>query len=246
MRRAALAFAREVERRAPALATSKWWKEERHGVFLDYNQNAKDRTIAAAYSVRPKPDARVSAPLAWDEIDSCDPADFTLATMPRALRRDRRSARRRSIARHCSIDALLELSARHEKEGLGDAPWPPHYRKQPGEPPRVQPSRRRVSSQPLIEIGRAERKDEALAGLERWKARHPEAAAHLQQADVLVDAMRGRFHTWTRIRVNLEHVPEVLRPPQEALDPDYDAATEWRVNAADAPRRRPSRARKAP
>jgi len=245
VRRAALAFAREVERRAPSLATSKWWKEERHGVFLDYNQNAKDRTIAAAYSIRPKPDARVSAPLAWTEIDSCDPADFTLATMPRRFAEigDRHEA---IDERHFSIEALLELSARHEKDGLGDAPWPPQYRKQPGEPTRVQPSRRRVSSRPLIEIGRAERQHEAIAGLERWKARHPEAAAHLQQADVLVDAMRGRFHTWTRIRVNLEHVPEALRPPQEALDPDYDAATEWRVNAADAPRRRPSRARKAP
>ena len=246
VRRAALAFAREVERRAPTLATSKWWKEERHGVFLDYNQNAKDRTIAGAYSVRPKPDARVSAPLAWDEIDSCDPADFTLTTMPRRFAEigDRHAA---IDDRHCSIEPLLELSARHEKEGLGDAPWPPQYKKQPGEPTRVQPSRaRRTPTRPLIEIGRAEKKDEALAGLERWKARHPEAAAHLQPADVLVDAMRGRFHTWTRIRVNLEHVPEAQRPPQEALDPDYDARVEWNVSAADGPRRKPSRARKAP
>ena len=178
VRRAALAFAREVERRAPDLATSKWWKEERHGVFLDYNQNAKDRTIAAAYSVRPKPDARVSAPLSWDEIDACEPGDFTLATMPDRFAEigDPHAA----MDRHAdSLDSLLELSARHEREGLGDAPWPPHYRKQPDEPARVQPSRRRVPKHPLIEIGRAERKDDALAGLERWKARHPEAAAHL-------------------------------------------------------------------
>ena len=219
VRRAALAFAREVERRAPDLATSKWWKEERHGVFLDYNQNAKDRTIAAAYSVRPKPDARVSAPLSWDEIESCEPGDFTLATMPDRFTRVR-DPHATMDQQACSIGALLELSTRHAKEGLGDAPWPPHYVKQTDEPPRVQPSRRRIPKRPLIEIGRAEKKEDALAGLERWRARHPEAAAHLQPADVLVDAMRGRFHTWTRIRVNLQHVPEELRPPQEALDPD--------------------------
>jgi hypothetical protein len=219
VRRAALALAREVERRAPALATSKWWKEERHGVFVDYNQNAKDRTIAAAYSVRPKPDGRVSAPLAWTEVDGCEPGDFTLATMPGRFAEigDRHAA----IDDHpCSLVQLLELSARQERDGLGDAPWPPHYRKQAGEPARVQPSRRRQSKHPLIEIGRAQRKEDALAGLERWRARHPEAAVHLQPADVLVDAMRGRFHTWTRIRLNLQHVPAELRPPQEALDPD--------------------------
>jgi DNA ligase D-like protein (predicted polymerase) len=225
VRRAALAFAREVERRAPAIATSKWWKEERHGVFLDYNQNAKDRTIAAAYSVRPKPDARVSAPLTWDEIDDCDPADFTLATMPArfAAIGDRHAA----IDRHPgSIDALLDLSARHERDGHGDAPWPPHYRKQRGEPARVQPSKKRTSRFPLIEIGRARDKTDALAGLERWKQRHPDAASHLEPADVLVDAMRGRFRTWTRIRVNLQHVPVDLRPAQEPLDPD-DEPQEW-------------------
>ncbi len=219
VRRAALALAREVERRAPGLATSKWWKEERHGVFLDYNQNAKDRTVASAYSVRPTSDARVSAPLTWDEIDSCDPAEFTLATMPARFAEvgDRHAA----IDQHpCSLAALLDLSERQEREGQGDAPWPPHYRKQAGEPARVQPSKRRVPKHPLIEIGRAEKKDEALAGLERWKIRHPEAAAHLEPADVLVDAMRGRFHTWTRVRVNLQHVPEALRPAQESLDPD--------------------------
>jgi DNA ligase D-like protein (predicted polymerase) len=229
VRRAALAFAREIERRIPALATSKWWKEERHGVFLDYNQNAKDRTIAAAYSVRPKPDARVSAPLAWDEIAACEPADFTLRTMPARFASG--GDRHREIDDHaCSLEPLLELSARHEREGLGDAPWPPHYRKQKGEPARVQPSRRRTSKHPLIEIGRAQEKDDALAGLERWKARHSEAAAHLQPADVLVDSMRGRFRTWTRIRINLQHVPEDLRPVQEALDPneDLDPGAAWR------------------
>jgi len=256
VRRAALAFAREVERRAPALATSKWWKEERHGVFLDYNQNAKDRTVAAAYSVRPKPDARVSAPLAWDEVEACEPADFTLATMP--ARFAAVGDRHRDIDAHpATLDALLELSARQEKEGLGDAPWPPHYRKQAGEAPRVAPSKRaglktgshaprRVPKHPLIEIGRAREKDEALAGLERWKARHPDAAAHLEPADVLVDAMRGRFRTWTRIRVNLQHVPETARPAQEALDPDEDVNDwpkgEWPADGA-IPRRRPSRAR---
>ena len=243
VRRAALAVAREVERRAPGLATSKWWKEERHGVFLDYNQNAKDRTIASAYSVRPTPDARVSAPLTWDEIDVCEPADFTLATMPSRFAEigDRHAA----IDEHpCSIARVLELSAEQEREGLGDAPWPPNYKKQPGEPARVQPSRRRVPKHPLIEIGRAQKKEAALAGLERWKTRHPDAAAHLAPADVLVDAMRGRFHTWTRIRVNLQHVPAALRPDQEALDPD-DTPDDWSgVNSADAPRRRPSRARK--
>jgi bifunctional non-homologous end joining protein LigD len=259
VRRAALALARDVERRAPTLATSKWWKEERHGVFLDYNQNAKDRTVAAAYSVRPVPDARVSAPLTWDEIDACDPRDFTLATMPKRLAAlgDRHAG---IDERPGSLDGLLELAARHAREGLGDAPWPPHYRKQAGEPARVQPSRRRAErssgsprgtgeparpgtargtparasssgpgvrttgrrapTHPLIEIARARRKDDALAGLERWRARHTEAAAHLQPADVLVDAMRGRSSTWTRVRVNLQHVPEALRPSQEPLDPD--------------------------
>jgi hypothetical protein len=228
VRRAALALAREVERRAPALATSKWWKEERHGVFLDYNQNAKDRTVASAYSVRPKPDARVSAPLTWDELEDCRPEDFTLRTMPARLAAlgDRHAE---MDAHPCALDAVLELSARQEAEGLGDAPWPPHYSKTEGEPPRVAPSRRRneagptgrrQSTRPLVEIGRARKKDDALAGLDRWKARHPQVAAHLQPADVLVDSMRGRSSTWTRVRVNLEHVPEDLRPTQEPLDPD--------------------------
>ncbi|MGH8773465.1 MAG: DNA primase, partial [Burkholderiales bacterium] len=227
VRRAALAFAREVERRAPGIATSKWWKEERHGVFVDYNQNAKDRTVASAYSVRPTPDARVSAPLTWDEVDTCDPSDFTLVTMP--ARFAKLGDRHEGIDRNPgSLESLLELSARHERDGLGDAPWPPQYKKQPGEPPRVQPSRRRsaqsfgrrATKHPLIEIGRAQRKDDALAGLERWKKRHPKAAAHLAPADVLVDSMRRRSSTWTRIRVNLKNVPAKLRPAQEALDPD--------------------------
>jgi DNA ligase D-like protein (predicted polymerase) len=321
LRRAALAFAREVERRAPTLATSKWWKEERHGVFLDYNQNAKDRTIAAAYSVRPTPDARVSAPLSWDELDAADPADFTLATMParfKALGDSHAAMDERSF----SLETLLDLSARHEREGLGDAPWPPHYQKQSGEPPRVQPSkrrrprsvsekpehapskpaspantqtisddcarsaptrspirhysdgllgrgaegagraaeagetreagarkgdtpRRRRPSRPLVEIGRSPSREAVLAGLERWKTRHPEAATHLQAADVLIDAMRGRFTTWTRVRVNLQHVPDASRPEQEPLDPD-DTPNDWaNVRPDGTSRRTLSRARKA-
>ena len=239
VRRAALALAREVERRAPSLATSKWWKEERHGVFLDYNQNAKDRTVASAYSVRPTPDARVSAPLAWEEVETAEPGDFTLATMP--ARFAALGDRHAGIDDHpCSLARLLELSARQERDGLGDAPWPPQYRKRAGEPPRVQPSRRRASTRPLIEIGRAARKADALAGLERWRARHPAAAARLHPADVLVDAMRGRFQTWTRIRVNLEHVPVELRPLQEALDPD-DAPAGWGETTGEMRRRRPRR-----
>ena len=219
VRRAALALAREVERRAPQIATSKWWKEERQGVFVDYNQNAKDRTVSSAYSVRPTAEARVSAPLGWDEVPDCEPTDFTIATMPERFARI--GDRHEQINEHAgSLEQLLELSARHEREGLGDAPWPPHYKKQEGEPRRVQPSKRRVSKFPLIEIGRSPKKEDALAGLERWKARHPKAAALLEPADVLVDSMRGRFTTWTRIRVNLQHVPVELRPDQEALDPD--------------------------
>ena len=216
VRRAALALAREVERRAPALATSKWWKEERHGVFLDYNQNAKDRTVAAAYRCGPKPDARVSAPLAWDEIDACEPADFTLATMP---------ARFAAIGDpHAEIDeaagsleALLELVGASGEGRPGRCAVAAAYKKQPGEPrtrPAIEAS---VPKHPLIEIGRAEKKDDALAGLERWKRTSSRCGGAPEPADVLVDAMRGRFHTWTRIRVNLQHVPENLRPPQEAL-----------------------------
>jgi len=212
VRRAALALAREVERRAPKLATSKWWKEERHGVFVDYNQNAKDRTVCSAYSVRPTRDARVSTPIAWEELDSCDPADFTLVTVPRRVAQlgDPHAG---IDANPGSLEPLLELSARQEKAGLGDAPWPPHYRKQAGEPPRVQPSKaRRQPKFPLIEVAKAKQKEAALAELERWKTAHPEVARYLEPADVLVDAMRGRYSTWTRIRLNLQHVPESLRP----------------------------------
>ena len=245
VRRAALALAREVERRAPALATSKWWKEERHGVFIDYNQNAKDRTVASAYSVRPVPDARVSAPVTWDELPDCELGDFTLATVPaRFARLGDPGAGIDGAAG--SLDSLLDLAARQEKAGLGDAPWPPHYAKAPGEPPRVMPSRarkadpaagagaaaaapkapsptgRRVSTKPLVEIARAATKEEALAAFERWRGRHAAIVGYLQPADILVDGMRGRFTLWYRIRVNLEHVPVAERPAQEPLDADYD------------------------
>jgi DNA ligase D-like protein (predicted polymerase) len=243
VRRAALALAREVERRAPQIATSKWWKEERHGVFIDYNQNAKDRTVASAYSVRPVPDARVSAPVTWEELPECELGDFTIATVPGRFARVGDPAAGIDEATG-SLEALLELSARQAKAGLGDAPWPPHYAKAPGEPPRVTPSRarkgdlnrgsepaptrrpsptgRRTSTKPLIEIARAATKDEALAAFERWKARHAGVVAHLEPSDLLVDSMRGRFTLWYRIRVNLEHVPSSERPPQEPLEVDYD------------------------
>ncbi|HEX5015048.1 MAG TPA: DNA polymerase domain-containing protein [Candidatus Limnocylindrales bacterium] len=280
VRRAALAIARDVENRAPSIATSKWWKEERHGVFLDYNQNAKDRTVASAYSVRPLPDARVSFPLRWSEVPDVQPEDFTIATVPK-LYAERGDAGAGIDEAAGSLEAVLELSARHEAEGLGDAPWPPNYAKQEGEPPRVQPSKarrpkgeyeegrgvgggpppevaaeraaavaagdrnagletewegsrptptgRRKTNIPVIEISRAATKQEALEGLDRWKQRHPEAAPHLEAADVLVDGMRGRSSLWYRVRVNLIHVPEADRPPQEPLDPDYDpwAGYEW-------------------
>ena len=268
LRRAALAVAREVERRVPALATSKWWKEERHGVFLDYNQNAKDRTTAAAWSVRPTPDARVSMPLTWSQVAGCDPAAYTLRTVPALLAAHGDP--------HAGIDdavgdlgGLLELAAADEVAGLGDAPWPPQFAKQPSEPPRVQPSRarkpraarpalaegsvagggagaeggataeapvrkrrpaaptgRRKSSQPLIVVAQSVDAAEAAAGLERWKARHPAAAALLAVDDVLTDSMRGWSSTWTRIRINLRHVPETERPPPEPPDPDNPPETE--------------------
>jgi DNA ligase D-like protein (predicted polymerase) len=219
VRRAALALAREAERRAPELITSKWWKEERHGVFVDYNQNAKDRTVASAYSVRPTPDARVSAPLTWDEVPECEPADFTLKTMPgRYARLGDPAAGMDSTPG--SLEPLLELAKRHEAEGLGDAPWPPHYKKQEGEPARVQPSKRKAM--PLVTVAKAARKEDAISGLERWKERHPDAAPYMKEEDVLVDAMRGRYTTWTRIRVNLRNVPREKRPSPEPPDPDYD------------------------
>jgi len=235
VRRAAVAVAREIERRAPDLATSKWWKEERHGVFVDYNQNAKDRTVASAYSVRPLPDARVSMPLAWDEVPSCDPAEFTIDTAP-ARFASAGDPWAEMDATAGSLEPLLELAARDEAAGLPDAPWPPHYEKQTGEQPRVQPSKRRASgsgsgasptgrrqsTKPLIEVARAATKAEAMDGLERWKARHADVWPHLEPADVLVDAMRGRSSAWYRIRLNLEHVPEAARPSQEPLEVDYD------------------------
>jgi bifunctional non-homologous end joining protein LigD len=232
VRRAALALARAVERRAPALATSKWWKEERHGVFIDYNQNAKDRTTCSAYSVRPLPDARVSAPLTWDEVPACDPADFTVLTMPRRFA-ERGDVHAGIDDRAGSLEGLLELAAKDEAAGLGDAPWPPHFRKMPGEAARVAPSRAKKPrlKLPLVTVANSPNKDAALAGLERWKLRHPEAARLLAADDVLVDAMRGRSSVWTRIRVNLRHVPEALRPPQETPDPDDDPTREWRARA---------------
>jgi bifunctional non-homologous end joining protein LigD len=226
VRRAALAIAREVERRVPEIATSKWWKEERHGVFIDYNQNAKDRTVASAWSARPTPDARVSMPLEWDEVADVDPAAFTLVTAP--ARFAKHGDAQKGIDRAAgSLEGLLKLSADQAAAGLGDAPWPPHYRKQSDEPPRVAPSKRkgRQSKEPLITISKAQHKEEALEGLERWKQRHPSAASHLAVDDILIDAMRGRSSTWTRIRVNLRHVPEDERPAEEAPDPDYDP---WR------------------
>jgi bifunctional non-homologous end joining protein LigD len=227
VRRAALAVAREVEARAPKLATSKWWKEERHGVFLDYNQNAKDRTVASAYSVRPTADARVSMPVTWTELAVCDPADFTLKTVP-ALFAKNGDAHAKIDDRPGSLAKLLDISARHEREGQGDAPWPPQYAKSANEPPRVAPSRAKGAKTaprakaPLIIVAKAALKKDALEGLERWKARHSKAAAHLIPDDVLVDAMRGRFTAWYRIRVNLRNVPDDERPPAEAPDPDYE------------------------
>jgi hypothetical protein len=243
VRQAALALSREVERRAPQLATSKWWKEERHGVFLDYNQNAKDRTTCSAYSVRPLPDARVSAPLGWGEVPECEPGDFTLFTMPGrfATLGDPHAGMNEAPG---SLERLLELAARDDAAGLGDAPWPPHFKKAEGEGTRVAPSRARArkadgaapageprkrrSSMPLIVVANSADKAAALAGLERWKAKYPEAARCLALDDVLVDSMRGRSSTWTRIRLNLRHVPEPARPPQETPDPDDDPTRAWR------------------
>jgi bifunctional non-homologous end joining protein LigD len=239
VRRAALALSRAIERRVPNLATSKWWKEERHGVFLDYNQNAKDRTTASAYSVRPLPDARVSAPLHWHEVPDCDPADFTVLTLPQRFAELGDPHAHMDSARG-SLEGLLELAARDEAEGLADAPWPPHFRKMQDEAPRVAPSRARSaakidkpavsrsaskasrSKMPLIVIANSSTEEAATAGLERWRNKHPDVAPLLAVDDVLIDRMRGRSSTWTRIRVNLRHVPEDLRPQQETPDPDDD------------------------
>jgi hypothetical protein len=248
VRRAALALAREVERQAPRIATSKWWKEERHGVFLDYNQNAKDRTTCSAYSVRPLPDARVSTPLLWDEVGECDPADFTVLTVPKRLAElgDPHADMDKAPG---SLERLLELAAQDEADGLGDAPWPPHFRKMEGEAPRVAPSRARAAGQkksaaktpreraPLVTIANSPDREAARAGLERWKKKYSQAAALLAADDVLIDSMRGRSSTWTRIRVNLRHVPEELRPAQETPDPDDDPTRAWRASRRGANRR---------
>jgi hypothetical protein len=202
-------------------------------VFLDYNQNAKDRTTCSAYSVRPLPDARVSTPLHWHEIPDCDPADFTIFTVPHRFAQigDPHADIDTSPG---SLEKLLELADRDDAAGLGDAPWPPHFRKMKSEGPRVAPSRaksvvkRRREKMPLITIANSPDKQAALAGLERWKARHAEVADLLAVDDVLVDSMRGRSSTWTRIRINLRHVPEALRPPQGTPDPDDDPTREWR------------------
>jgi DNA ligase D-like protein (predicted polymerase) len=233
VRRAALALSRAVERRVPALASSKWWKEERHGVFLDYNQNAKDRTTSSAYSVRPLADARVSMPLYWHEVPDCDPADFTVLTVPKRFA-ELGDPHAGMDAQPGSLEKLLELAAEDEAAGLGDAPWPPHFRKMEGEAARVAPSRarsavkKRPSRAPLLVVANSPDKEAALAGLERWKSNHPEVARLLAVDDVLIDSMRGRSSTWTRIRVNLRNVPEGLRPPQETPDPDDDPTREWR------------------
>lgn len=271
VRRAALALAREVERRAPQIATSKWWKEERHGVFLDYNQNAKDRTTASAYSVRPLPDARVSAPLRWEELHSCDPADFTVFTMP--ARFAAIGDPHMEMANHAaSLESLLELATRDEAAGLGDAPWPPHFSKQEGEGKRVAPSKAknfsdqiqegfgahrfkkrsqsgtaasetsaekpkraaRASKMPLVTVAQSPDKSAAEAGLDRWKSAHPEAAQHLAVDDILVDRMRGSSQIWYRIRVNLRHVPEEIRPPQATPDPDDDPTRAWKEQATES------------
>jgi DNA ligase D-like protein (predicted polymerase) len=238
VRRAAVALSRAVERRAPTLASSKWWKEERHGVFLDYNQNAKDRTTCSAYSVRPLPDARVSMPLHWNEVADCNPADFTIFTVPDRFAKAG-NPHADMDASPGSLDKLLELADKDEASGLADAPWPPHFRKMEGEAARVMPSRAKFAGRksapkksrvkmPLITVANSPDKAAALDGLERWKAKHSQIAGLLAVDDVLVDSMRGRSSTWTRIRINLRHVPEEQRPPQETPDPDDDPTREWR------------------
>jgi len=248
VRRAAVALSRAIERRAPEIASSKWWKEERHGVFLDYNQNAKDRTTCSAYSVRPVPDARVSAPLRWSEVPDCDPAEFTIFTMPKRFTESGDPHAGMNGAPG-SLEPLLELAARDEAEGLGDAPWPPHFRKMESEGPRVAPSRAKSKPQPrrikipLIVVANSSDKSAALAGLERWKAGHAGVVEFLEPEDVLVDSMRGRSSTWTRIRVNLQNVPASLRPPQEAPDPDDDPTREWREWSKEQTRMRKRKTR---
>jgi bifunctional non-homologous end joining protein LigD len=215
VRTAGIAVARDVEQRAPDLATSRWWKEERHGVFIDYNQNAKDRTTASAYSVRPTADARVSTPLRWDEVPDCDPALYTIATVLDRYRRlgDLSEGIDESAG---DLTQLLELATAQIEAGMDQEPAP-----EVGDDA-AKPVGRRKSTMPLIEIARAETVDEAMAGLERWKLRHPEVWPLLEQADILVDSMRGRSSTWSRIRLNLQHVPVAQRPSQEPLEVDFD------------------------
>lgn len=216
VRLAAESVAREVENRAPAIATARWWKEEREGVFVDFNQNAKDRTVASAYSVRAKADARVSMPLSWDEVPHCRPEAFTLATATRRYQDigDPWAGIETSAG---SLEQLLELADR-----LGPAEKPPKG------------TGRRTQTMPLIEIARAKTKDEAMAGLERWKEKHPDVVPRLEPADILVDGMRGRSSLWYRIRVNLQHVAEDQRPEQAPLEVDYDpwAGAPWARDAA--------------
>jgi DNA ligase D-like protein (predicted polymerase) len=225
VRRAAVALACEVERRAPDIATSKWWKDERHGVFVDYNQNAKDHTTASAYSVRPTPDARVSTPLRWDEVPASDPAAFTINTVPARYAEigDPGEGIDDAIG---SLAPLLELAERQAEAGMPELPTPGASVPVPAPGKSVGPTGRRRSAAPLIEVARAATQGEAMAGLERWRARHQEVWPLLEPNDILVDSMRGRSTTWTRIRVNLRNVPETDRPAQEALEVDYDP---WHV-----------------
>ena len=234
VRRAALALSREIERRVPALATSKWWKEERHGVFLDYNQNAKDRTTCSAYSVRPLPDARVSTPLAWDEVPDCDPADFTVLTVPQrfaaARRSPRRDRRRRGLARAAARARRARRGGGPRRRAVAAA-----LRKGEREAPRVAPSRAKrareeeAAREDAAHHGRQLARQEGRARRARaLEGAPPDVAEKLAVDDVLVDSMRGRSSTWTRIRVNLRHVPEAIRPPQETPDPDDDPTREWR------------------
>ena len=211
LRRAAETVAREVERRAPDLATSRWWKEERHGVFVDFNQNAKDRTVASAYSVRALPDARVSTPLHWDEVRGCRPDQYTVSTVPARLADigDPWSGMDDTTG---TLEPLLALA-----KALGPADKAPRG------------SGRRQSTMPLIEVARTKTKPEALAALDRWRDRHRAVSAALADADVLVDGMRGSSSLWYRVRINLQHVPEADRPEQEPLEADYNpwAGRQW-------------------
>jgi len=199
MRKAALAVAVEVERRGPGIATTRWAKEERVGVFLDYNQNAKDSTVASAYSIRPLEDARVSAPLFWDEVADSDPAGFTILTMPDRFREIGDPHEGMDTVEPGDLSSLIALA--DEQKALGT---------RSSQPLRF----------PLLTIANHPDLEPAMAGLERWKTKYPDAAKHLEPADILVDKQRGRYSTWTRIRVNLRSVPQDLRPIQETPDPD--------------------------